>query len=341
MDDDIRYRPGDPDNNAVLRLALLESWGNRCYWCRMPSDYSVTEIDHIISQETPPDKLAEFLAEHMPPTHREQFDIHAPGNLAPIHGTCNRDKSNLDLAGTGRLTSSLARARSRQPQVAKRVRSFRSSQTVAKAMLAASMADMSDPRSQQALAEFGPLLIHRLSVVAPAMLTHYSVSQEVTDARGTDLDHVVFVMDDAARRTRVLMEDFYRMDFEDVATNVMSAVRDRIVDRLRDAIDSDFDDCGLFYSEVGDPAGRLIIEVDALTFETPNQFTVGGTFDVDMSAEVAVLSGHSDSGTDWLQGDAVAHGRFLVLFWPDDDDPTRVDVDSTQIVDWQAGPALW
>ena len=208
-------------------------------------------------------------------------------------------------------------------------------------MLAASMADVSAPRSRQALIGFAPLLIHRLSVLAPAMLTRYSVIHEFVDARGIDLDHIVFVMDDAARRRRVLMEDFFRMDFDDVAANVTSAVRHGIVDRLRDAISSDFDDRGHFHSEVGDPTGRLIIEVDGLKFDTPDQFKGGGTFDVDMSADVAVFSGHSDSGTEWLQGDAAAHGRFLVSFWPNDDDPTRVDVDSPQIVDWQTGPAPW
>jgi hypothetical protein len=340
VNDGIRYQAGDADGNAVLRLALLESWGSRCYWCRAPKDFADVEIDHVIPHTVKPDALDELLREHLTSATREQFELHAASNLGPICRPCNNEKSNLNLIETGKVTTKLVKACGLRKQVEKRVRSFESSNTVTKAVLAVSMADLSELGSKRALVDFGPLVVHRLAMLAPAILTQYSVSHELWDPHADNSPDTQVVLDEAGRRTRVILEDFYGMDFDEALLAAISALKKEIGERLQEDIASEFRRYGHLYPDVGDPAGRLLIEVNNLIFGRPDAFTIHGIFDVDMSSGVLVHSDH-DSGTGLLQGDAAAHGRFSISFSPDDTDSTRADVGDPVIDDWQAGPAPW
>ncbi|MFF5097869.1 MULTISPECIES: HNH endonuclease signature motif containing protein [Actinosynnema] len=346
MDDDVRYLPGQADENSVLRLALLESWGNRCYMCSRPTDFSNIQIDHIIPQDTKKDKLAELLSLHLSPERREGFDIHALGNLAPACAECNRKKSNRDLLGVGITAVNLDKAHKLEASVVKKVKRFKTAQTVEKELFLASTADMNEPASRQAFMDFAPLVISRISVLDVDMLEGYSTTREVSIAQGDSGSYeeggcsAVFILNNSVRRARVIVEDFYGMDFDDMASHVMSAVHDAVVERVRDAIASNLGERGHHYPDVGDPSGRLFVEADSLTFDPSGEFTAGGTFAVDMSAHAAVVN-DDGSGTDWLQEDVAAHGRFSISFFPVDGDPTRVDVDSAEIIEWKAGVAPW
>jgi len=113
--DDVRYRRGD---NAVLRSALIEQWNARCYWCEEPTRFTDTQIDHIIPHTVTPDELHDLVQLHgLSPN----FDLHAPANLAPICGTCNRKKADRKLRAPV-VTMQLDRAREKQARVINYVR---------------------------------------------------------------------------------------------------------------------------------------------------------------------------------------------------------------------------
>lgn len=120
----------------------------------------------------------------------------------------------------------LAKARSLRQHVEKHVRSFRSSNTVTRAVLAVSMADLSDPRSKQALVDFGPLVVRRLGMLAPAILTQYSVSHELWDPGAESNPHILVILDEDGRRTRVILEDFFDMDFDAALLDAIEALND-------------------------------------------------------------------------------------------------------------------
>ncbi|MET8406391.1 hypothetical protein [Streptomyces sp900116325] len=39
----VRYREGGP--NGKLRLALWKAWGQKCYWCSKPVEFSIAQIE--------------------------------------------------------------------------------------------------------------------------------------------------------------------------------------------------------------------------------------------------------------------------------------------------------
>lgn len=117
---DVRYVQGG--DNGILRLALHEQWNLRCYWCDVPVPFVDIQIDHIIAHTVGPVDLRNLIALH---GLAEDFDVHAPANLAPICGRCNREKSDRQFPGTV-VTVKLARARDKRDQVVSRVLSFSS-----------------------------------------------------------------------------------------------------------------------------------------------------------------------------------------------------------------------
>ncbi|WP_196201324.1 HNH endonuclease [Plantactinospora alkalitolerans] len=116
--DDVRYRSGG--DNGILRHVLFEEWQSRCYWCETPVLFASVEIDHILPHTATAEHLADLIRRHDLPA---DFDVHAPANLAPICGRCNREKSNNRFAGT-LVTGKLARAAKKQDRVIQRVLAF-------------------------------------------------------------------------------------------------------------------------------------------------------------------------------------------------------------------------
>lgn len=339
MDEAVRYRTGDALGNAILRLALLEAWGYRCYLCRAPKEFADFQIDHIIAHTTAPNELEKLLAYHVVPEARERFDLHAACNLAPVCVPCNTEKNDHNFAGTDRVSVVLRKAHKRRDRVEKHVRSFRSSNAVTKAMLAVTTADLSDPRSLQALIDFGPLVVQRLGKISPA-LVQYPINYEFWDPHADDPCRVIANLDATGRRAQVILEDVFGADLEEVLLKAITSLKRPINVRLQEDIAVQLDRQRYQVLDVGHPAGRLFVEVDRLLFARPDAFTVHGTFDIDVSASVLVDS-NNDSGTDHLQGDAAAHGEFSVVFRLDRTGSTSVEVDDVDIDEWRKGAAPW
>ncbi|WP_394361402.1 HNH endonuclease [Amycolatopsis sp. SB7-3] len=340
MSNDIRYRKSDTNGNAILRLALLETWGRRCYSCLTPLDFMHAEIDHIIPHTITEAEQKRLLIEHGRPDDHGTFDLHAASNLAPICRQCNNKKSSLILTGVLAVSIALTNASRRRHSVEQYVRSFNSSNKVSRALITMSTADFSDINSKKALNETWPSVAHTLSINAPELLTQYSTMHEIQNPDEHSPPRVQVVLNEAGRRTRVILEDVYGMDFDGTLIDATTALQRGIIERLQEDIAADLRKEGHFYPDIGDPEGRLLIEVSSFSFEHPDDFTIQGTFEADMSAGVLVHS-QNDSGTNLLQGDTAAHGRFSVSFRRDDDDSAHAEVDGPVIDDWQTGLAPW
>ena len=216
VSEEVRYRPGDPDYNARLRLALLAAWGFRCYLCGTPLDFAEAQIDHIVPHTIDPDTLNELLEKCLTETARAQgFDLHAPHNLAPACNPCNGKKNASTYLGAGQMMIELDKARIKQPTVEKRMASFKSANSVAKAMLAVSIADLTDAKSKEALYELGPLVVNRLRSVAPKILTVPSNYDYPGDPYGERQDGVLVTLDEPSRRAKIILEDVHDLDFDD------------------------------------------------------------------------------------------------------------------------------
>lgn len=338
---EIRYRFGEADKNSILRLALLEAWGHRCYWCTEPKDFADIQIDHIIPHTITTDDLEEILREHLPWPARQAFDVHTAQNLAPICTPCNIKKGNTTLIGTGILSTHLRKSSQMRTKVERYVRSFQASNTVSKALLAVSTADLTDPGSRKALDDLGPIVMQRFAMLTPEVLTQYSTIHKIDDPREDESIRALVNINETGRKTKAILEEYYKINANDAFLEILKAVKSGIIVRLEDDISSELRRHGHMYPQVGPPAGRRIIEIEDLAFDAADAiFTAEGTFEFDVSAEVVVPS-ENDSGSESFQSDTAAHGRFSVAFWPDKSNTAVTEVDTPLITEWNKGPAPW
>ncbi|WP_412001526.1 hypothetical protein [Nocardia sp. CWNU-33] len=202
------------------------------------------------------------------------------------------------------------------------------------------MADLSDAGSKQALLDFGPLVVHRLGLLAPAALTQYSSTDELDDPYSDGPRRILITLEESGRRAKVVLEDVFGQDFDEALHIPVHALRGAIAKGLESDITSEFEERDYVAPVVGPPSGRMFIEIDNLTYDRHDDiFEIHGSFDVDMTCFVAVVGG--DGSTDHLQADAAVHGRFSVPFWQDDTGSGQFESGDPALTDWQNGPVPW
>ncbi|MEV0132645.1 HNH endonuclease signature motif containing protein [Dactylosporangium sp. NPDC050688] len=149
-------------DDRVLRLALLEEWGWRCYWRGEPLSVSIAQIDHIIPQTVTPARLAELIVRH----HlAADFDLHAPANLAPICAACNNDKRDGDYLEAPAVHTKLVTARRHAPAVVRRVEALKTAVATGRALIAAATADLTQPKAHAEFLEFAPAVVQTLALL--------------------------------------------------------------------------------------------------------------------------------------------------------------------------------
>ncbi|GCE45084.1 hypothetical protein Rhow_001111 [Rhodococcus wratislaviensis] len=326
MSDEVRYSKS-ASKNKVLRLALLNAWDSTCYWCGEPRDFNEVAIDHVIPHTIKRSDLDLLLADLLrgDPALEDEYDLHAAANLAPICTPCNGEKSAV-ISTSGRFEMKFKKARAKATDVEKWVRSFGSSNRVAKAVMAVTTADLENPRSKQSLTDFAPVLAARLRVL------DYTTTDEHDDPNADETEQVVVTLDNAGRRTRDLIEDLYGLDLNEALLAPIRATKSAITSALVSAIGAYFEDRGHVEPDIGCPIGRMRIEADGLRYDRlDEQFELTGSFDADIAAEVWVTSADG-SEIDTPQGDANGRGHFTVRFW--DDGHRRIESDDYVELKW-------
>lgn len=110
---------GDP----AFRLALYQTADKKCISCKAPIvSYVDMQIDHLIYQTIEADALQGQIADF---DLRSDYNVHETYNLAPIHGPCNRSKSNKPLPVTALHAAMLAEAQNRAAEVEKRADTYK------------------------------------------------------------------------------------------------------------------------------------------------------------------------------------------------------------------------
>ncbi len=188
--------------------------------------------------------------------------------------------------------------------------------------------------------EFGSLMVNRLRIVAPDVLETPS-NYDYFDPNGEDLHQVVVTLDEAGRRSRVILEDVYGCDFDDVLQYPVRAIIAAINDYLLSIMRRYFFDGGQSDPDIEVPSGRVVVEVLQLVYESPEEFRLSGKFEADGASDVAIHA-NTDSGTAWVQGSALAIGTFSLYFAPDDEgvDAGSVLIDSSDGSAW-CEDAVW
>ena len=73
---EIRYQPNG--DNSILKLALYEAYGAKCYSCGRPQEFAQVEIDHIVPRSTAREDLQEWVSAD----RLQGYDLDAVYNLA-------------------------------------------------------------------------------------------------------------------------------------------------------------------------------------------------------------------------------------------------------------------
>lgn len=323
----VRYRPGNSDENALLRLALMKEWGERCYHCTTPATFVGTEIDHILPLTLPKTEVDAYKSQYLTPERAEDFDLNVAHNLAPICRRCNSDKSNSNFAEVPALATWLNKAHEKRPAVEKFVMGLRSASRVQQSMGKLLGADLSATKSQECLAMLGPALIDRFRSEAPGVLQGLSTHQYGGDYSSDVADDhprmfadplvASVILDEGSRRAKVVLEDVFGWNFDRALDLVVEAAAPEINRELAGQIASDVSRGGHEDAEVGTVDGFLSLAIDEIRYDADDgYFVVRGSFEADGSAHVAVVDYQNDSGTQWQQWDAdLTRGSFEVPIW--------------------------
>jgi hypothetical protein len=329
----VRYRKGSA--NRVLRLALWEAWGSKCYWCSKPVELNLTQIDHIIPQDVSDVRLQELKRSYSLPTG---FDLHDPRNLAPICIPCNGVESKGNAAYDAPIVMTrLKAAEKRRSAVIARVRKFGQSGKVAEHLLHAATADLRDPDIRQEFLDHAPAVVQILAMTDQGLGNYHSF-REVEVAVRAEIGHyqrVDVVLDDRGRTAVALLEEVCESTLDDVLQDPVVQLVEEMCDRVTAAFEA---------MESADPVSAgaptsdfVTINVDSIDFRRfagAVEFTFGGAFEASLSA--SLVRGNPDGdGTHELQGDAVVSGTFsIVAVWELAADPIGVAAGDCSISGW-------
>ena len=162
MTDEIRYRVGG--DNLVLRSVLHRLWEYKCYWCGWLKDFNDIEIDHIVPRTATGERLQWWKTQFGLP---DEFDVHDPGNLAPICSKCNGParKGSKDQGDKPVVLNELQKARKLRPKVIRDVQDFAKPSKTAEALLRANEADLSNPGARQMFETYAPAVVQKLALL--------------------------------------------------------------------------------------------------------------------------------------------------------------------------------
>ncbi|GGN37647.1 hypothetical protein GCM10010109_63820 [Actinoplanes campanulatus] len=155
----VRYIPHA--DNGVLRDALYEVWGLKCYLCGRPKLFQDIQIDHLIAHTIAAADFRVLRYEHGLPEH---FDLHAPANLAPACSDCNRRKG-FHVLGAGLLGIHLREAAKREAAVTAMVRGLATTQSIGRALRTLRNLDLNDSAARTAFEQHAPGVVQQLALL--------------------------------------------------------------------------------------------------------------------------------------------------------------------------------
>lgn len=153
----------------LLRFALWQAWGMKCYWCDVPKTFLEVEIDHIVPKGLSDTQLQQALKDYGLPAG---FDLHDPRNLAPICDPCNGRgrKGPNTYSGAAVVLDHLRKANGLRVRVMQAVLDFRKGGDVAKALLELASADTRVADVRDHFKAYFPAVASTAASIDPALL---------------------------------------------------------------------------------------------------------------------------------------------------------------------------
>lgn len=329
----VRYQVNG--NNQLLRHVLCEVWGQQCYWRRHMVQYNDLQIDHVLprtSNGSARDRLKTAFK------MTDDFDVNALYNLAPICGTCNREKSDSDLTDYPVVLSTLKKAKKLGPKIASRVEAFNKPSKLGEVLLHAAEADLTDTSIRATFEEIAPAIVQKLADLGEGSADFFvfkTVDVEVDDA----LHSIGLKLNERGRAAVAVFESVSGGRLED-------ALRDPLSDLLYRAAAAAGNEFEMHNDGMGSPTvGKVEVSWSQVTIDTvgyesspPAQlaFEFLGECEAVVTASVA-RDNSLDGELESVQGDAVVSGRFIfALAWEPSDPIGQFFFDQVWLDNWDA-----
>jgi 5-methylcytosine-specific restriction endonuclease McrA len=317
---EIRYQ--EHGDNRLLRHVLVDLWNQQCYWCRRFKDYADLQIDHILPRTADKSKCDSLQRAF---GIDASYDVNAIYNLAPICGTCNREKNDVDLTRYGVVLTALRKAEKIAPKVAHRVESFGTTLNLAGALLHVAEADLSDKANRAMFEREAPVVVQRLAELGEYKADYYAF--RTVDVETRDVVHSVSLkLDERARAALTVLEDVAGGRLENALSAPLSDLLDRVGAAAANAIEDYDEGLGTPRAEPGDVEWPEIT-IDWIQLEAVPparlEFEFSGDFGAAVSASVARDS-PLGGDLEYLQGEAIVNGRFTFSFAWEPTDPVGV-----------------
>lgn len=326
-----------PERNRLLLLSLVQVWGNKCYWCKMPKPFRDLEIDHIIPLK--PRSRADDL----------DFDADSAENLAPICGPCNKEKSNGQFDEAPRVDAMRKAAVSNAPKVRRNLEGFYKNDAVVKALLAVTAADLASPDVAEAITAFGMAIMPIFRESFPDILTapyvrDYTVRHPTMTIRGREVElpeeRSTAEFDAHGQRALVILEDVMGISMTDAIDAVRQSIGDDIeeqVDRwLRNGMDGRYASAARDERPSSNPIG---IYVSELRYED-GSVILSGQFDGTFIAEIEEYDPDPERWTSYRRADFDFTGDFQVTFTGADVADVWVDTAEPYENEWRGRAAM-
>lgn len=311
--EDARYSRSS-ERNRLLLLAMAQAWGNKCYWCRTPKTFRDLEIDHIAPRNPRGDA-------------DPGFDVDAAENLAPICGPCNKEKSNGEFQDAPRIDAMRKTAVGAAPKVRRNLERFYKNDTVVKALLAVTVADLASPDVAEAITAFGMAIMPVFRESFPEILNapytrDYTVQRPTMIIRGQEVElpeeQSIAELDAQGQRAVVILEDVMGISMVDAIDNVRRAIGDDIeeqVDRwLRNGMDGRYANASRDEHPSSNPIG---IAVSELRYEDGGVI-FSGEFDGTFITEIEEYDPDPERWTTYRKADFDFTGDFSVTLTGED-----------------------
>ena len=332
---DYKSKPVSYSNQAerrLLRFALWDTWGRKCYWCDTPKVYLDVEIDHIVPKGLTDEQYEAARTGYGLPTG---FNLHDPMNLAPICDPCNGGgrKGAKTYTGAAVVLDHLSKAAALREAVIQTVTDFREGSGVAKALLELASSDTSSSDVQKLFRAYFPAVANTAASVDLDLLS-LPVYRELS----TDYGFPVRIDLESSRSKDLwLLEGPLGCDLESALESPLGGLMRELAIEMESSLQSLSEYEPL---DVGPPT-PVFFDVRLTDLVLPH-WPLAGEFELELLLRfdgnlTCSVSRQSDDGDERLdlQGDADVEGTVTLLgTWSIDDGlllPSDVTVDALQM----------
>lgn len=329
---EVRYL--DNGDNRRLRHVLCLLWEQQCHSCREFKGYLDLQIDHILPKTAGKDELLR-LKEML--DLRDDYDVHAPYNLAPICDACNKSKGNRDFTATLVVKLTLVKAARLASSVARQVSTFGNPSKLGAALLEATVADLGDTETRETFEQLAPAVVQRLAELGEGKADFFAFRTEEVEV-GDELQRIGVRLNEHGRGAVAVLEKVAGGRLATALGAPLSDLLKRVSSEATDEFENN--------ERMGAPDVEAVsinwseITIDRIEFEsTPPahlEFEFAGRFEAAGSTTIA-RDNPLNGELEYVQGDATMAGRFTFnLSWTPNDPVGQFEFDEVFLEDWEA-----